>query len=173
MITTTTRISISVKPAALRLPLTALFLGVPVADVRVDAFAAGLAVRAEREQVEVAAARAGIEVLVLVAPGILADALHVAARAPVADGRVARLLDECAQALVGARVLRVVEAVHGERRLDRLDVLLGFGDARFFHLVHDLRNDHGREQADDDHDDHDLDESEAARGLTRWKLAAA
>ncbi len=50
-----------------------------------------------------------------------------------------------------------------QRRLQRLDVLLGLGDARFVHLADDRRHDHRREQADDDHHDHDLDEGEAAR----------
>ena len=45
------------------------------------------------------------------------------------DGSVG-CCDERAQALVGGRVLRVVEAEHRERRLDGLDVLLGLGDAR-------------------------------------------
>ena len=49
------------------------------------------------------------------------------------------------------------------RGLQALDVLLRLGDARLVDLADDLRHDDGREQADDDHDDHDLDQGEAAR----------
>src|SRR5688572_22361284 len=108
MITTTTSTSIKVNPAR-RARMTLLRFRIPIADVGVDAFPARLPVRAEREKVVFAAMRAGVDVLVIVAPGVLARLLHVAARAPMADGRVRRLLHERAQPLVGGRVFGVVE----------------------------------------------------------------
>ena len=83
--TRTTRISTSVKPRAARArPRAAQPVGseVPRADVGVDAGAAGLAVGAEAEHVDLAA-QARIEVLVRVAPGILRQPLEVAVRLPV------------------------------------------------------------------------------------------
>src|SRR5262245_52704105 len=86
IMTTTIIISMSVKPR------WALFRLIPVSDVRRRAFAARLVVRAEGEEVVLAAMRARIHVLIFVAPGVLADLLgEVAARAPVADRRVGRL----------------------------------------------------------------------------------
>src|SRR5215472_1376910 len=150
MIVTTTRISTRVKPRA---PAprprskTRNFLGtllvadVPVADVGIDALAAGGAVSSEAVEVVLLAVRAGEDVLVIVPPRVLADPLQVASWTPVLDGRVGRLRDERRQALLGGRILRVVEAEHGERGLEALDVLLRLGDARFVHAAHDLRHD--------------------------------
>ena len=67
------------------------------------------------------------------------------------------------QSLVAARVLEVVQTVHRERRTHGLDVLAGLGNARFIHFTDDTGHDDGRQQADDDHDHHDLDECEAAK----------
>src|ERR1700733_6263895 len=106
MMTTTTRISISVKPAARtrarrgQLPLEKLVADVPVADVGIDAFTAGRAVGSEAEQVVLLAVRAGDHVLVVVTPRVLAHAREVPARAPVLDRRVGRLCGQCRQALV-------------------------------------------------------------------------
>src|SRR5215510_19666 len=88
MMRTTTRISMSVNPCELR-PARArsalfLVLGIPVTDIGVGTFAARLVVGAERVEVVLLAVRAGIDVLIVVAPRVLADALDVAARTPVA-----------------------------------------------------------------------------------------
>ena len=73
MMTMTTRISSSVKPWAVwRRAEAQRSLRQPVAAVGVDAFAAFLVVGAEREQV-VLAVRAGIDIVVVVAPRILAS----------------------------------------------------------------------------------------------------
>src|SRR5947207_2215930 len=102
MMTTTTMISISVKPA-LSAPARAhsrLIVGrklvgeIPVADVGVDALAARLAVGAERVQVIRLAVRAGVDILIFVPPRILAHAVEVAAGLPVLDARIGRLLHE-------------------------------------------------------------------------------
>src|SRR5215468_4238775 len=167
MITTTTRISIRVKPQAApraaraSLLTEARLLGdVPVADVGIEALAAGGVIGSEAVQVVFLAMRAGEDVLVVISPWILADALQVATRPPVLDGRVGRLRHERLQALLGRRVPRVVEPEHGERGLEALDVLLRLGDTRLVHAAHDLRHDDSREETDDDHHDHDLDQSE-------------
>src|SRR6185437_2446005 len=145
MMATTTRISISVKPraagalAAGRRRRCGLVADVPVADVGIEAFTAGCAIGSEAEQVVLFAVRARVDVLVVVPPGVLADALQVAARAPVLDGRVGGLRDQRRQALLRGRVLGVVEPVHGERRLQALDVLLRLGDARLVHFADHLR----------------------------------
>ena len=77
------------------------------------------------------------------------------------EGSVGCVINAC-ETLVRGRILRVVEAVHLQRRLEALDIGLGLGDARLVNLVDDLGHDHRGQQADDDHDDHDLDEREAS-----------
>src|ERR1700758_5583309 len=170
MMTTTTRISISVKPAAgaaLRpagaLAPAALVAHVPVADVGIDALAPGGSIGSHAEQVVLPAVRARVDVLIVVPPGILADPLQIAAGPPVLDGGVGGLGHERGEPLLGGRVFRVVEPVHGERRFQALDVLLRLGDARIVPSAHDLRHDERSEQPDDDYDHHDLDQGEAVR----------
>src|ERR1700680_852337 len=170
MMTTPIRISISVKPrTALGARLRAimapapLLAEVPVADVGIDALAADYPISSEAEQVVLLAVRARIHVLIVVAPGILADPLEVAAGSPVLDGRISRLGHKGRQPLLGGWVFRVVQPVHGERGLQALDVALGLADLRRVDLANNLRNDEGGQQADDDHDHHDLDEGEATR----------
>src|SRR5579863_3983468 len=107
MMATTTSSSISVKPAPAR--CAALLVEVPVADVGIDAVAARLAVGSERAQVVRLAVRPGKDVLVLVSPWILADALDVAAGLPVLDRGIGRLRDQRGEPLVVGRVLGVVE----------------------------------------------------------------
>src|SRR6478736_2230184 len=106
MISITTRISISVNPPA----RVGLLFEVPVADIRIVLLAAGLAVGAERIQVEVAM-RARTLVHVGAIPGILAHALHVAAILPVHQRRVGRTLDQRIQSLLGGGIAEVVQPV--------------------------------------------------------------
>src|ERR1017187_2504365 len=104
MISTTTSISMSVKPAGGRkvrmrvgdrAPVVLLLLiVVPISNVGVDALTARLTISAEREQVVLAAVRAGIDILVVVSPRIPGHALDVAPGSPVMDGRIGRLLRE-------------------------------------------------------------------------------
>src|SRR5580704_15383877 len=125
-------ISISVNPAAgrpgrRRRRLGRLLVEIPVTDVRIDAVAAGLAVGTEGADVVSLAVRAGEREHVVVAPGVLADALDVAALFPVLDRGIGRLRGERGEPLIVGRVLGIVHVVHGERRLEALDVLLGLG----------------------------------------------
>src|SRR5512147_1331780 len=93
MMNTTIISSMSVKPRERwRAALIVLLIEVPVANVGILAFAAFLAVGAQRIQVVFLAAGSREHVLVRVAPGILADALDIATLAPVAHGGIVRLL---------------------------------------------------------------------------------
>src|SRR4051794_26384507 len=93
MMNATMASSISVKPRWRdRAARIGRLLEVPVADVGIGAFAAFRAIGAEGIQVVLLAARAGEHGLVWRAPGILSDALDVAALAPVAHGGVIRPL---------------------------------------------------------------------------------
>src|SRR5580658_6888738 len=188
MMTTTTRISSSVKPplcGALELELSTAVRGVasatvaallvavlvvaglgiqvPVADVRILALATFLAVGAEGVHVVFATMRAGIDVLVVIAPGVFqVTVLDVAALLPIADGGIGGLFDQRLQPLIRGWILEVVEPVHGQRGADGLDVLLGLGDSRFAHFADDTGHNDRGQQTDDDHDHHDFDEREAA-----------
>src|SRR5687767_15459855 len=129
MITSTTSTSSSVKPGTRRghrgpVRSAGSFLDVPVADVRIGAFAALLVVGAEGVEVVVAAACAGRDVGIVVAPRILLQRPHIAARFPVADVRVVGLLDQRLEPLLGGGVAEVVHPVEIERRFERADVLL-------------------------------------------------
>src|SRR5580658_1602142 len=145
MMTTTTRSSTSVKPAAggsRRAGSARLVADIPVADVGIDAFTTRCTVGAEAGDVVFLAVGAGIDVLIVISPRILGDALDVAPGAPVLDGRIRRLRDERLQALLGGRIVRVVEPEHGERGLYGLDVALRLGDLGVIHLADHGRDDH-------------------------------
>src|SRR5689334_23182 len=71
---------------------TELLLDVPIPDVGIGSFATFLAVGAPRVQVVLLPMRAGEDVLVRIAPGILAHALDVTAFAPVAHRGIVRSL---------------------------------------------------------------------------------
>src|SRR5579863_2685550 len=131
MMATTTSSSISVKPAPAR--SSALLVEVPVADVGIDAVAARLAVGSERAQVVRFAVGAREEEQVVVSPWVLADALDVAAGLPVLDRGIGRLRGERAEPLLVGGILGVIHVVHGERRLEALDVLLGLGHLGVVH----------------------------------------
>ena len=73
-----------------------------------------------------------IDVLVVVSPGILQRALaEIAALAPIAYRRIGGLLDQRPQALIGRRVLEIVQPVQSERRRERLNVLTSLRYASF------------------------------------------
>src|SRR5262245_47304584 len=118
MISTTTRISISVKPRCGRLGL----LQIPVADVGIGLVSTGPLVLAQRVQVVFAAVRARILVVVGLAPWILAAGLEVAFFVVIDEIRVGGLLDQGFQALLGGRVGVVVELVEIECALERMDI---------------------------------------------------
>src|SRR5512135_268653 len=163
MMTTTTSTSSSVKPEERRAARRRRrgLLDVPVADVGIGAFTVGLAVRAERVEVELASGARG-DVEVVASPRVLLQAVDVAAFLPVADVRVGRLLHEGLQPLLGGGVAEVVHAVQVERRLVSADVLLRLGDARVVDAADDVRRNERSQDAQDDHDDHDLDQGESA-----------
>src|SRR5687768_8034256 len=108
---------------------TRALFDVPVTEIRVVALATFLRVRAEGVEVVFAATRAWIDILVIIAPRILARAaLQISARPPVADVGIRRLLHERAQALIRGRILEVIEPIERERRFDGLDVLARLAD---------------------------------------------
>src|SRR5262245_25112110 len=155
MITMTTRISSSVKPETRWRIGSCGLLDIPVADVGIVALAAGLAVGPEGIEVELAA-RAGTQVHVIVVPGILAQALQVAANLVV--GKVGWLLDERLETFVRGRVTEVVHPEQVQRGLVSADVLLGLDDVRVVDaLDHVRRHERGEDAEDHDHD-HDLDQ---------------
>src|SRR5688572_9291585 len=186
---TTTMISISEKPRDRRCTARPrLLVEVPVPDVGIFTFAAFLSVGSEGVEVVIQATLARENELVRIAPGIRAHAPDVAALAPVAHGGIVRPLDQRLQAEVGARILVVIELVHGQGGLEGLDVALGLRDLRLCHVAENIRQNHGCQQPDDHHDDHDFDESETAggsmharnhevpvrksSGLKRWRIIA-
>src|SRR5690348_6292551 len=87
MISSTTRISISVKPPIAR----GLFFEIPVANVGIGLLAAGLPIGAQRVDVDIAM-RAGVLVHIVVTPGIFADPLDVAFVPPVHQRRIGRFV---------------------------------------------------------------------------------
>jgi hypothetical protein len=135
---------------------------VPVSDIRIGALTAGLVVGSQGVEIVFFAMRAGILVMIVVTPRVLAGVLQVAARAPVADRRIGRLLHEGSETLFRSRVFRVVELEHGKRGFEALYVVLGLVNARPFHLADDFWYDHGGQQADYDDDYHDLNQGEPA-----------
>src|SRR5688572_11861788 len=115
MMATTTMISISEKPRDRRCTVCPrLLVEVPVPDVGIFTFAAFLSVGSEGVQVVVQASLARENILVWIAPGIRAHAPDVTAFAPVAHRRIIRPLHERLEAEVGARILVVVQLVHGQ-----------------------------------------------------------
>src|SRR5687767_13851771 len=132
MMNTTIMSSTSEKPVKRACTRRGVLLTqIPVANVGIGTFAAFLAVGAQRVEVVFLSARAGEDVLVRVAPGIGADALDVAAFAPVAHRGVVGTLVQGGQPEVRRGILVVVQLVHRERGLDGLDVTLGLVDLRF------------------------------------------
>src|SRR5688572_33334235 len=112
MMKTTIMISISEKPRGHspreRRRVMArewLLAEVPVADVRIGAFAAFHAVGTKGEEVVFLATGSRVDVLVGIAPGIGADALDVAVLPPIAHGRIVRPLPQGGQAEIRARKL--------------------------------------------------------------------
>src|SRR5215467_13607109 len=114
MMTTTTMISIKVKPrvkprADPRIGCEATgrarLLEVPVANVGIFSFAAFLSVGSEGVKIVFLAARSRENILVWIAPRIERDALQVSAFAPVAHRRIVRTLHQCLEAEIGARKL--------------------------------------------------------------------
>jgi hypothetical protein len=135
---------------------------VPVPDICIGALTAGLVIGSQGVEIEFFAMCAGILVMIVAAPRVLADVLQVAARAPVTDRRIGRLLQEGRETLLRGRVFRVVELEHGKRGFETLYVLFSLGNSGPFNLPDNFRYDDSGQQADYDHDYHDLDKGESA-----------
>lgn len=133
-------------------------LQLPGTDVGIHALAVGLAIGAEREDIDFTVG-ARVEVLIRTAPRIVRQAFQV--RAPVAVLRVRRALDQHFQALVLARVVAVIEAVQLQGLHQAADVLLRRGGARLVRTIQHLGHHHRGENPEDHHHDHDLDQREA------------
>src|SRR5271170_6693045 len=88
----------------------------------------------------------------------------------IGDGGVGRLFDECLQTLLRRRVFEIVETVQVQGRPDRPNVGLGACNASLIDLVQDIRHHKGAEHCQNDHDDHDLDQSEPAVGFAHSDL---
>ena len=120
--------------------------------------------RRRKKEVVVLTTRARKHILIRVTPGVIADALDISAFSVVAHRGVIGTLRQRLESEISARILVVVELVHRQRSFDGLDVTLGLRDLRSLDVSEDIRQDHGRQQANDHHDHHDFDEREAAGG---------
>src|SRR5450432_374018 len=166
MITTTTRISTSVKPLlrmlrhrrAYRLTL----IEGRSADVRVVTFAAGLSVAPKRGDVIVAAIRARARVCIGPVPWILRQRPQIAAGPVIRDRRVRRLLDQSLQSLFGGGVFEVVQPVQVQGRLNRPNVALRARNACFIDVLQNFWHHERAEHCENDHHDHDFDKGETA-----------
>src|ERR1700722_18690597 len=170
MITTTTRISTSVKPLLRTVRHRHGGASLPLierrrADVGVVAFAARLAVAPVADDVVVAAVGAGTRVLIDVVPGVLGHRRQIASRAVIGDGGIVRLRNERLQALFGRRVFEIIEPVQVQRGLNGPDVARGAGDASLVDVLQNLRHHERPEYCENDHHDHDLDQRKTALAL--------
>src|SRR6056297_86859 len=190
--TITTSNSIRVKPRQLAARHTASFAAPdiipaavtdrslvqrPVPPIRIDALAPGAPVGAKGVNVDLAVLTR-VQILIDVVPGVLRQPVQIAARPPVLDVRIVGALDQRGEALLGGGVAEVVQAIEFQRRFDAADILLDLGYLGVVDAADDVRCDDGREQADDDHHDHDLDRCEArlsgrARGAAHVRRLAS
>src|SRR5277367_3841160 len=122
MITTTTRISTSVKPLLRMLRqrrAARLFLIESCgADVRIVAVTARLAVAPIRGDLVLTAVAAGTRVQVHIAPRVLGKGLQIPTRRIVGDGGVRRLFDQRLQTLFSGGIFEVVQTVQVQGRLN-------------------------------------------------------
>jgi rhomboid family GlyGly-CTERM serine protease len=75
------------------------------------------------------------------------------------------LLHEGLEPLIGGWELEVVDAVQAEPGFDRANILFHLGNLCIIDTAYDGRRDERREDAQNDHDHHDLDEREAAAAV--------
>ena len=128
-----------------------------VGEVGVLARAAGLAVLAVRDDVELVLL-AGDLVDVGLAPRIERHFLAQVGAVPLRLGR--RLLEQRLQPELGARVTADVQAVLVERLLQRVDLRLRGVDLGLADLAEVARRDEADQQADDRDDDQQLEQRE-------------
>ncbi|CAI8945973.1 hypothetical protein EMIT0357P_50252 [Pseudomonas marginalis] len=132
-------------------------LELPGSDIGIHTVAIRLSVGTEGEDVDFAV-RAGIQVMVRTAPGVVGQALQV--RTPVGIFCICRALDQYLEALVHVGIGAVVEAIKLERLHQAGDVLLGRNRPGLVRTVQHFRHDNRRQNAEDDHHHHDLDQRE-------------
>src|SRR6202522_1610200 len=171
MITSTTKISTSVKPL-LRMPWNCraphLFIrrggGIEGggADIRVEALTAGFAVPAVGGDVILTAVGARTGVYIHIAPRVLRKRLQVSIRIVIRETGIRGLLDQGLQALFGRGVLKVIEPVEVEGRLNGPNVALRPLDLGNVDFIYDLRHHERAQNGENDHDDHDLDKGKTA-----------
>src|SRR3974390_1739352 len=162
MRTTTTSTSMSVKPASA--------LAASVVNVGVVAFAAGLTVRTVAEHIDLTMG-SRVDVLIVAAPGILRHAVQISPRFPVKRQRVGRRLgNQGGKALLCRGIDGVVQAVEVQGLDHGGDVRLGGDHPGFVRAAHHLWNDNGREQTENHHHDHHLDQGEAPCRAFEYRL---
>jgi hypothetical protein len=136
----------------------------PGADVGIVAFAAGLPVGAEAEDVDLAL-HARVDVLVRPAPRVVRQLGLVGP--PVGRDRAGGRLDgQRGQALLGGRVALVVEPVALQGLHQGVHVGARGGAAGIVDAGEQVGHDQGPEHADDDEHDQQFDQGEAAGSLT-------
>src|SRR5579859_6564914 len=167
MMTSTTRISTSVKPLLRTVRHgrgLSLFEG-GGADVRVVALTARLSVAPVADDVVVAAVGARAHVLIGVVPRILGKGGQIASRAVIGDRRIVRLRHQSLQALLGGRVFEIIQTIQVQRGLDGPDVARRTGDTRLVDVLQNPGHDERPQDCENDDDDHDLDQGETALAL--------
>src|SRR5882762_1599980 len=174
MITTTTKISTSVKP----------LLGMPQpfatgrlsliegarADVGVVAFAARLAIASIGGDFVITPIRARILILIDVVPGIFRERRQIATGTVVRDRRVRRLFHQGLQPLFGGGILEVIQAIQVESGLNGANIALRTRDAGLVDVLQNFRHHERAEHCENDDHDHDLDEGETAVPITHDDL---
>src|ERR1700685_1363839 len=141
IITTTTKISTSVKPL-LRMARRPRAGSLPLfegrgADVGVVAVTAGFAVASVARDVVIASIGARIDVLIRIVPRILRQGRQVAAGAIIGDSRVRRLGHERLQALFRRRVFVIIPPIEIERGLNGANIAGRARYARFIGVLQD------------------------------------
>ncbi len=98
---------------------------------------------------------AGCQILVVASPWVFGQFLDVSAALPVRGvGRARRLFHQGAQALIGARVGKIVKLVEIECGAERLHIGLGFRDPSLVDFAEELRHDNrGQDRKDHQHDE--------------------
>ena len=139
-----------------------LQLQIPRTDIGVGAFATRLAIRALAVDVDFAF-YAGIEVQIGTLPGVIRQALEIAAGFPVGRQRIGgRLNRQCRQTLIGRRVAHVIEPVELQLLHEYRDIGFSGGDSRRIGSIKNFGYDDRCQNAENHHDDHDFDEGKAA-----------
>ena len=152
------------------------FVEIPIRDISVHALTADLAVCPERGNLIlhlVVSFLNRTEILIGIAPGIFRKLREVSSELPFfRDHTDGGLFNERLEALFRRGIDTVIQFVELQRSLNISN--LNFGRRAFgvIRPAHDARDDQGRKNGQDGHDDHDLDECKAgecpaARGASQ------